>query len=97
MTLFADDFETVTDKESKGWSEKALKHLWGEWYGKELEFYCLCAKAIMDHIDVLWEIASETDIIEASKFDKVMHKNVPEKLQSQVEPEDLEEGDPAEL
>ena len=51
----------------------------------------------MDHIDVLWEIASETDIIEASKFDKVMHKNVPEKLQSQIEPEDLEEGEPAEL
>ena len=51
----------------------------------------------MDHIDVLWEIASETEIIEASKFDRVMHKKVPEKLKSQIEPEDLEEGDPAEL
>ena len=26
-----------------------------------------------------------------------MHKKVPEKLQSQIEPEDLEEGEPAEL
>lgn len=93
----AKDFTAVSNKENKGWSEAALKHLWGEWYGKELEFYRLCAKAIMDHIDVLWEIASETDILEASKFDKVMHENVPDTLKKHVEPEDLEEGDPAEL
>ena len=93
----AKKFDSITNAETKGWSEQALKHLWGEWYGKELEFYRLCAKAIMDHIDVLWEIASETDIIEASKFDRVMHKKVPEQLKSQIEPEDLEEGEPAEL
>ena len=46
---------------------------------------------------MLWEIASETEIIEASKFDRVMHKKVPEQLKSQIEPEDLEEGEPAEL
>ena len=93
----AKDFSNVSNKANTGWSEKALKTLWGDWYGKELEFYRECAKAVMDHIDVLWEIAAETNIIEASKFDKKMHAKVPAHLRGEIEPEDLEEGEPAEL
>ena len=93
----AKDIASVSNKDNTGWSEDALKSLWGEWYGRELEFYRLCAEAVMEHIDVLWEVAAETNIIEAEEFDRVMHKNVPKELSSEVEPEDLEEGEAAEL
>lgn len=78
----------------QGWSESSLKELWGDWAGRELEFYEACGKLVSNHRHVLWEIANETDIVEASKFDQAMVKSVPEYLQDQVDPSDLiESGD----
>ena len=76
------------------WSKSALKALWADWYGREVDLFKKCAVAISDHRDVLWEIANSFEIVEADKFDQAMVKSVPKDLQDQVDPDDYETGDP---
>ncbi|SME96070.1 hypothetical protein [Pseudobacteriovorax antillogorgiicola] len=81
----------TSSKDEHGWHEDALDVLWGDWRGQELEFFEACGKLVSDHRDFLWQIANDTEIFEASKFDRAMVKSVPKELEEQVDPTDLDE------
>lgn len=89
----AKTIKSVSDPKTGGWSEAARSHIWGKWYGREMEFYSRCGELVSEHREQLWDIANQSDILEASKFDKAMVKLVPKRLKDQLDPEDLEEGE----
>lgn len=78
-----------------GWSQKALKQLWGPYYGKELEYFEACGELVSAHREKLWEIANKTDILEANVFDKASSKRVPKKYRDEIDEEDNEPGETA--
>lgn len=75
-----------------GWTESVRKKMWGDWFGRELEFYGAAADLVSKNRDILWDIANQSEIFEASKFDRAMVREVPKHLKDQLDPEDLEES-----
>lgn len=77
----------------QGWDEQALVELWGDWHGREMELYEAAADLVLEHRDVLWEIADSIEIREAKKFDRAMMKAVPAELRHQLDEDDEEDAD----
>ncbi len=92
VNSLAKKIKLVSDPETGGWSEEARSYIWGSWFGRELEFFEACGELIRNYRDQLWDIANQSDIREASKFDRAMVKMVPKSLNDQLDPADLEEG-----
>lgn len=82
---------TVARPGKRTWTEDARRFLWGDDFGRELEIYEACAEAIEAHREDLWEIANQTDILEAPKWEKATHRVVPEEYHDEIE--DKEEDD----
>jgi len=76
-----------------GWTAAARKELFGEHFGKEIELYKACAKAIYDNREDLWQIANEHPILEASKFETTQIKMVPEEFSSEIDETDFSDGE----
>ena len=91
MNKLAKNIKKTASEDGQGWSLESRKLLWGEWFGRELEFFEACGRLISENRDFLWEIANNVDIKEASKFDQAMVQSVPEELEDQVDPTDHEE------
>ena len=51
------------------------------------------ANVVVAHKNHLWNIANHFEIQEAHEFDQQLILNVPESLQDQIEPDDLEQGE----
>lgn len=66
------DIQSVSNQVSKSWSKSALKILWGDWYGKEQEFYLKCAQKIKEHQDELYEIACTIKIQQPLKYEMTL-------------------------
>lgn len=65
------------DDKQGGWPEDVYADLWGAYYGKEWRFFDDAAALVEKHRDELWEIADQTDILEAVKYEKAAQKLVP--------------------
>lgn len=91
FTALADEVRHVSTV--SGWKEHVLDQLWGSWRGREKELMLECGLLASEHRDDLWEIANNYEIQESAKFNISMIKAVPDHLQGQVDPEDLEEDD----
>jgi Fe-S-cluster containining protein len=89
----SDKVEKVADESSHAWTSEIRKYLWGSWYGREVEFFRACAQLVSDKRDLLWEIANETEIYEAEKFDRASLRVVPKRLHGQVSEDDLATGE----
>ena len=76
-----------------GWSNESLRLLWGDWYGKEVDFFLECAALVKEHRHLLWDIANQSEIEEAKKFDRAMVKSVPKKLADQLDESDLDDSE----
>ena len=84
------DIGSVSGK-AGGFSEEALKALWGEWYGREEELYLESAGLVSKYRDVLFEIASEFGICEAKDYDFAVLKSVPGRLAHQIDEEEWDQ------
>lgn len=51
------DVAAMTEPDTLAWSEHAYVALWGDWFGREMEFLEACAELVMEHRDDLYEIA----------------------------------------
>ncbi len=92
FAFLSQKIDQVSDPKKGGFSSKALKMLWGSYFGREEEFFASCAKLISDHREVLWEIANEFDIVDAQAFDIALLRSVPKSLRDQVDEADWEVG-----
>ena len=97
LSSLAKNIKNVSDPKSHGFTAKALKTIWGDLYGKELETYKKCAELVSENRDYLWEIACDTKIFDAEDFDQAILKNVPKSLQHQIDEEEWETGCEASL
>jgi Fe-S-cluster containining protein len=85
--------EKVADASSHAWAPDIQKYLWGSWYGREIEFFRACGQLVSDKRELLWEIANETEIYEADKFDRASLRVVPKRLHGQISEDDLATGE----
>lgn len=91
--------DNLSDPRTGGWTEASRKLLWGDWFGRELEFYQQCGQWIERHQDVLWEIAGDEDIRECRTFENALERWLPQgddKGQSVDDDSDdsVDEGEP---
>ncbi len=78
---------------AEAWPESARRHLWRDWYGREVEFFELCAEQVMTHRTRLFEIACSQPLLEARLFEEAVRQGIPEPARSEVPA--TSEGEPA--
>lgn len=90
----AADVDACSDPATKGWSAKALDILWGQWRGREKEFFLACAALARQHQDRLVEIAKEVELRQPSAFDLALRRTLPPALQEELDMHGVKAGDP---
>ncbi len=93
LDALADHVEACTDPETGGWSAFAREQLWGEYLGREEEFYLRCAEQVIEHRDELFERASETPVRHAMAFERAVRAWMPAEVRGDIPP--LPEGEGA--
>ncbi|NDE15801.1 hypothetical protein EBZ80_12810 [bacterium] len=93
MNSLAGKVEKVSDPETGAWTPYALKVIWGNFHGRELELLQGCADLVRKNRDRLWEIANTIDILEPNKLDRAAVKVVPRKYRSEIDAEYFETGE----
>lgn len=61
-----------------GWSEAARRDLWGEWFGREGEFYRRCAELVKENRDRLFDLATRQSVSQPLGLERAMLAAVPE-------------------
>lgn len=84
-------FEGKTD--SWNWSEHDRSILWGEWFGKEKEFYIKCAEILKENIDELYEIACNVQILEPELYESRFRESLTPELKKELDDE-MSKGSP---
>lgn len=92
LNRLSDNLAQIPQK-GGGWTIKARKQLWGDWFGKETDLLLACAKAISENRKDLWTIANEFSMREAEAFERRQIEMVPVELKDEVDESDTEEGE----
>ncbi|MEE9383562.1 MAG: hypothetical protein V3V08_09135 [Nannocystaceae bacterium] len=72
-----------------GWGREARAAIWGEWLGRETEFFEACARVISDRREELYEIACERRVLEPLAYEHALRDWMPADLRAAVpEPSD---------
>ena len=88
----ADRVDRCSDGETGGWSREALDVLWGEYAGREREFYVLCADQVLAHRSELYELANQVRVKKALPFERAVNEWIPEEFRGPVIPIEKEPG-----
>ncbi len=67
-----------------GWFEKVRRHLWAEWFGREVEFLERCADQLMAHRQQLFTIACNLPLREPLAYERALRQWIPEPARSEV-------------
>jgi len=81
------------DRES--WSKEFLNNIWGEWYGREEQFYLECAEAVRKQKHDLWNIVNKTPILQPFKFEHSLYNSLEKDMKAQARADGLVAGKPA--
>jgi Fe-S-cluster containining protein len=79
--------------DSWNWSEHDRSILWGEWYGKEKEFYIKCAEMIRENRNELYEIACNVPILEPELYESRFRDSLTPELRKELD-EEMSKGSP---
>lgn len=90
----SDQIESLTDPVTGGWTQTARQKLWGDWFGREVEFYQACGEWARKYQDVLWEVAQGEDILESRRFENALIRWLPQSDEAEDEAMDSDEGEP---
>ncbi len=88
----ADHVERCSDEETGGWSREALDTLWGDFAGREKEFYIQCADQVMARRTELYELASQVHVKKALPFERAVNEWIPEEFRGPAVPIEEEPG-----
>jgi len=78
-----------------GWTPSVAKHLWGEWFGKEAEFFLAGAALVREHKASLVTILESTPLLAPNKFDAAFRDALPEILKTELDANGVTAGVPA--
>ncbi len=67
----------------EGWTEEALRHIWGQRYGHEETFYAGCIAALRAHRSGLFERLVKWPTTDAVDFEKAVRDSLPEASQAE--------------
>lgn len=91
IDAWAPKIARASDAKTSTWSQAARRAIWGkEWFGRELELYAACAKAIAiaekaGGEEALWNLANQTPILEPDRFELAAQTLVPPEHQGEIE------------
>ena len=92
LDSLADRISACTDPATGGWSQEVRELLWGEYFGREVEFYRRCADLVMEHHADLHAIARDTPVRHAMEFERAIRQWMPEEIRGDVPPVPEGEG-----
>jgi Fe-S-cluster containining protein len=84
LNALADRVESCTDPSTANWSAEALRWMWGDRAGGEVEFFVRCADVVLERREELYSIACETRLRQAIVFERAVADWIPAELQHQV-------------
>lgn len=67
------------------WPEESRRLLWGEWFGREEEFYLRCAALVRNRQNELFAIACRTPLRKPEKFEEAFRDSLPDNLQRELD------------
>ncbi len=92
---YADRLDESTSKDGVQWSQQFLRDAWGDWYGREEEFYRACAESVRREKERLWQVASSTPILQPDEFEMSLYRTYSEDMAAQARADGLVAGPPA--
>jgi len=69
-----------------GWTPEALAHIWGEWWGREAEFYAACIASLRGAREGFWERLADLTPTDAVGFELAQRDWIPEEFRDEVPP-----------
>jgi hypothetical protein len=97
MNSLSNKIGALSDKSSGTWSLSTRKLLWGEWFGREGEFFEECADLVIETRDRLYEIACNQYPLEAFQYEHALKYWIPSAYRDKVPPLPEEQGVPVSI
>jgi Fe-S-cluster containining protein len=97
MNSLSDKIEELSDPSSGAWSLSIRKFLWGDWFGRECDFYEECADLVIEMRDRLYEIACNQYPLEAFQYEHALKHWIPSAYRDKVPPLPEEQGVPVSI
>jgi Fe-S-cluster containining protein len=94
MDRLAANIERFNDPVTESWTEEAQKFLWGDWFGREREFFLKCAELVDGHQDSLFQIAETNTLQSPKEYDRRFRNSLPENLQKELDANHSTDGEP---
>lgn len=87
------DAQSSCKSDSDAWSEDVRRHLWGEYFGCEREFYKACADVVVANKKDLYEIASRQKILQTVAYDNTLRLELESRFPAELVSEALPIGE----
>jgi hypothetical protein len=85
MAELSSDLDALSTPDG-GWTSEALSLLWGDWRGREEDFYAACVGALRSHRSNLAEILATWQLTDAVVFEVAMRDWIPAAHRSVIAP-----------
>jgi Fe-S-cluster containining protein len=86
LNSLSDRISEVSDASSGAWAEDIRKYLWGDWFGREIEFYEKCADLVIERRDELYDLVSRRPLFEAYGYETAVKNWIPEPYRDEIPP-----------
>ncbi len=90
------DVNKSYDAVTSSWSSETLQLFWGEWYGRERDFYKECARKIEKQED-LYELAQNITLKQPAKYERNLREMLPPDLKAELDSEGPVDGIPVSI
>ena len=97
LNSLCDKIGELSDPSSGTWSLSTRKFLWGEWFGRERDFFEECADLVIEKRDRLYEIACNRIPLEAFKYEHALKYYIPSAYRDKVPHLPEEQGIPVSI
>lgn len=84
MNSLSDKINELSDPSSGTWSLSTRKFLWGEWFGREYEFFEKCADLVIEQRGRIYEIACNQYPFEAFQYEHALKYWIPSTYRDKV-------------
>lgn len=92
----ADRLKACT-REDFSWESDIYRELWGQWYGRELDFFKECGKLAIELSPQLYELANGRAIKQCKKLEKATYDTVEERHHEERDRDPFVDGDPVKI
>lgn len=88
LDSLAADMPRLAKLPTSGWPTDVLKLLWGEWHGREADFFRTCAAAFREHQNTIAEVLDAWVLRLPRAFDRALLDSLPRELRREMAGDD---------